>query len=172
MIYLTNKKILLNEFKMTQNENTLIKFYTALNNSNAAHMCECYHPEIKFRDPAFGLLIGADVCQMWKMLLERSNGNLKIDFSDIKADQYLGSARWIATYNFSKTNRKVVNVIKSEFHFKDGLIIKHTDSFDIWKWSKQALGIPGFLFGWTGYFQNKIQERALRSLKTYKIKNS
>jgi len=157
---------------MIQNEKTLIKFYTAFNNSNAAQMCECYHPDVKFSDPAFGFLEGADVCQMWKMLIERSNGNLKIDFSEIKANDFLGSALWVATYNFSKTNRKVVNVINAEFHFKDGLIIKHTDNFDIWKWSKQALGIPGYLFGWTGYFQNLIQERALRSLKTYKIKNS
>ena len=157
---------------MTQNENTLIKFYTALANADAASMCECYHADIKFRDPVFGLLKGVDVCQMWKMLIERSNGNLKIEFSDIKADQYLGSARWIATYNFSKTNRKVINVIKSEFHFQDGLIIKHTDNFDIWKWSKQAFGILGYLFGWTGYFQKKMQERALLSLKKYKIKNS
>jgi hypothetical protein len=27
--------------------------------------------------------------------------------------------------------------------------MKHTDDFDIWKWSKQALGIPGHLLGWT-----------------------
>lgn len=157
---------------MTQNENTLIKFYTAFANADATLMCRCYHTDIQFHDPVFGLLKGADVCQMWKMLIERSNGNLKIDFSDIKADQYLGSARWIATYNFSKTNRKVVNVIQAQFHFKDGLIIKHTDNFDIWKWSKQAFGITGYLFGWTGFFQKKIQERALLSLKKYKTKNS
>lgn len=157
---------------MTQNENTLIKFYTAFANADATLMCGCYHADIQFHDPVFGLLKGADVCQIWKMLIERSNGNLKIDFSDIKADQYLGSARWIATYNFSKTNRKVVNVIQAQFHFKDGLIIKHTDNFDIWKWSKQAFGITGYLFGWTGFFQKKLQERALLSLKKYKIKNS
>jgi hypothetical protein len=35
----------------------------------------------------------------------------------------------------------------------------------IWKWSKQALGIPGHLLGWTGYMQKKINENALHSLK-------
>lgn len=153
---------------MTPNEKKLIKFYSAFANADASTMCEYYHPTIRFRDPVFGLLKENDVCKMWEMLMERSKGNIKIEFSDIKADEYLGSVRWIATYNFSKNNRKVVNVIHAQFQFKDGLIIKHTDDFDIWKWSKQALGIPGYLFGWTGYFQNKIHQKALLSLKKYK----
>ena len=157
---------------MTHNENTLLKFYTAFKDADAEQMCQCYHPNIKFQDPVFGILKGKDVCQMWKMLLENSKGNLKIDFSEIKADQYLGSARWIATYNFSRTNRKVVNIIQSEFYFQEGLIVKQIDHFDLWKWSKQAFGILGFLFGWTGYFQKKIQDSALESLKKYKTQNS
>jgi ketosteroid isomerase-like protein len=153
---------------MTPNKKTLIKFYTAFNNGDASTMCECYHPKIKFRDPIFDLLKENDVCQMWKMLIEKGKGNTKIKFSDVNADQYIGSARWVATYNFSKTNRKVVNKIHAQFQFKDGLIIKHTDDFDIWTWSKQAFGIKGYLFGWTGYFQNKIHQQALLSLKKYK----
>jgi ketosteroid isomerase-like protein len=152
---------------MTANENTIIKFYTAFANADAAQMCECYHPNVTFRDPAFGLLKGNEVCQMWKMLIERSKGNLKIEFSEVVANEHLGSARWIASYRFSKTNRKVVNTIAAKFHFQEGLIIKHTDDFDIWKWSKQALGIKGFLLGWTGFMQKKIQEQARMSLKTY-----
>ncbi|MFV8376132.1 nuclear transport factor 2 family protein [Flavobacterium sp. LB1P62] len=153
---------------MTPNEKTLIKFYTAFANADASAMCECYHPNIKFRDPIFDLLKGNDVCQMWEMLIERSKGNTKIEFSDVKANEYIGSARWIATYNFSKTNRIVVNKIRAQFQFKDGLIIKHTDDFDIWKWSKQAFGIKGYLFGWTGYFQKKIHQKAILSVKKYK----
>jgi ketosteroid isomerase-like protein len=152
---------------MTANEATIIKFYTAFANADAAQMCECYHPNVQFRDPAFGLLKGKEVCQMWKMLIERNSGNLKIDFSDITATEHLGSARWIATYRFSKTNRKVVNKIASKFHFQDGLIIKHTDDFDIWKWSKQALGIKGLLLGWTGFMQKKIQNQARMALNNY-----
>jgi hypothetical protein len=41
--------------------------------------------------------------------------------------------------------------------------MRHTDDFDIWKWSKQALGIPGHLLGWTGYMQKKINENATLS---------
>lgn len=152
---------------MTANENTIIKFYTAFANSDATQMCECYHPNIQFRDPAFGLLKGDEVCQMWKMLIERGKGNIDIHFSEVKANDHLGSAFWVAKYNFSETNRKIVNSISAKFQFKDGLIIKHTDDFDIWKWSKQALGIKGLLLGWTGFMQKKIQEKALLSLKKY-----
>ena len=155
---------------MTANENTIIKFYTAFAKADAEKMCECYHPNVQFRDPAFGLLQGEEVCQMWKMLIEKSNGNLKIEFSEIIANEHFGSAFWVAKYNFSKTNRKVKNSISSKFHFQDGLIIKHTDDFDIWKWSKQALGIKGHLLGWTGYMQKKIQDQARMSLNKYLVK--
>ena len=152
---------------MVANENTITKFYTAFNNADSSKMCECYHSNVQFRDPAFGLLKGNDVCQMWKMLVERGKGDIKIEFSDIKATQNRGSAQWVATYNFSKTNRKVVNVIQAHFQFQDGLIIKHTDDFDIWKWAKQAFGFKGFMLGWTGFMQKKIQHQALLSLKKY-----
>lgn len=153
---------------MTTNEDTIIKFYTAFSNGNAAQMCECYHPDVTFRDPVFGLLKGENVCKMWKMLLEKSNGNIQIEFSEVKADEHKGSVRWIATYNFSKTNRKVVNSVIAHFQFQDGLIIKHTDDFDIWKWSKQALGWKGMLLGWTGFMQKRIHNQALNSLLNYK----
>jgi ketosteroid isomerase-like protein len=155
---------------MTSNETTINNFYTAFANADSVKMCECYHPNIQFSDPAFGTLKGEEVYLMWKMLLERSKGNLKIDFSEIKANEHLGSAHWVAKYNFSKTNRKIVNTIASKFVFKDGLIIKQTDDFDIWKWAKQAFGIKGLLLGWTGYMQKKIQEQARLSLKTYSNK--
>lgn len=157
---------------MNPNEQIIFKFYSAFANGDASTMGECYHDNIQFQDPAFGILKGEDARQMWKMLTEKSNGNSTIEFSDIKADDYSGTAKWIATYIFSKTNKKVVNVIHSEFKFQDGLIIRHIDNFDIWKWSKQALGFKGLLLGWTGFMQKKIQKQALFALKNYRIKNS
>lgn len=153
---------------MTENEKTIVKFYAAFASNDALAMSKCYHPNVSFRDPIFGLLKGDNVYKMWKMLVESSNEALKIDVSNIKADEYVGSAQWTASYTFSKTNRKVINVIRAHFHFQDGLIIKHTDDFDLWKWSKQAFGLKGFLFGWTGYMHKKIHEKAISTLKKYK----
>ena len=152
---------------MTPNEAVITKFYTAFANSDPQTMSECYHPKVHFIDPAFGLLKDEQVSKMWKMLLLKSKGNIKIEFSDVKADDFSGSAKWVATYNFSKTNRKVINKIRAEFVFQDGLIIKHIDDFDIWKWSQQAFGLTGYLLGWTGFFQKKIQQQALLSLNKF-----
>jgi ketosteroid isomerase-like protein len=152
---------------MNANEALITKFYTAFANADAKTMAECYHPKVHFIDPAFGLLKEEQVSKMWEMLLIKSKGNLKIEFSNVKADEFTGSANWVATYNFSKTNRNVVNRIAAEFSFQDGLIIKHTDSFDVWKWSKQAFGPTGYLLGWTGFFQKKVQQQALSSLRKF-----
>jgi len=153
---------------MTANEKTLVKLYSAFANADASTMSECYHPNITFYDPIFGLLKGENVSQMWKMLIEHNKGGIKIDTSNIKAGEHIGSVQWTASYSYSKANRKVINSIQAQFYFQNGLIIKHMDHYDVWKWSKQALGITGVLFGWTGYMQKKIQEKAISSLKIYK----
>jgi len=156
---------------MNSNEQIIEEFYAAFANSNPETMASCYHPEIVFEDPAFGKLHGKDASDMWHMLIERAKGNLEIEFSNINADANKGSAEWIATYNFSKTNRKVVNKIKASFEFKDGLIIKHTDDFDFYNWSKQALGTTGLLLGWSFFLHKKVQNQALESLRKYQKKN-
>jgi len=155
---------------MNPNEEIIHKFYTAFANADSKTMIECYDTNVQFQDPVFGILKGDDVFQMWRMLIEKSKGNIKIEFSDVKADEISGVAKWIATYDFSKTNRKVINVIHAQFLFQDGLIIRHTDDFDIWNWSKQALGLKGLLLGWTGFMQKQIQKQALASLINYNKK--
>jgi hypothetical protein len=57
---------------------------------------------VKFRDPIFGSLNANEVSKMWEMLIIRSSGNLKIKLSDVKSNEYNGTALWIV-YNFSKT---------------------------------------------------------------------
>lgn len=131
-------------------------------------MVSCYHDNIQFQDPAFGVLKGEDAKKMWRMLMKRSNGNIKITFDRVQANEKTGSAHWVAEYLFTQTGRKVVNIISAQFEFQDGKIIKHTDTFDLWKWSKQALGWKGALLGWTGFFQKKIRERSRKLLEDWK----
>ena len=40
----------------------------------------------------------------------------------------------VATYTFSATGRTVVNRIRARFDFRDGKIVRHVDSFDLWRW--------------------------------------
>jgi len=157
---------------MNTNEQIIEEFYGAFAAQNPETMSSCYHPDIIFEDPAFGKLHGKDASDMWHMLIERAKGNLTVEFSEIHADNHTGTAKWTAIYHFAKTNRKVVNKINASFEFKDGLIIKHTDSFNFWNWSKQALGTTGLLLGWSSFLHKKVQYQALEALRKYQQKNS
>ena len=149
--------------KMT-NKEIIEKFYQSFASADAEGMISCYHTNIQFCDPAFGLLEGDDAKKMWRMLVRPG---IKINFENVVADEQKGSAQWTAHYTFSPTGRKVINKVSAKFEFKDGKIIKHTDEFDMWKWSKQALGLKGYLLGWSDFMKNKIQKQANARLKKF-----
>jgi ketosteroid isomerase-like protein len=153
---------------MSTNEQTIHRFYSAFQKLDYATMQSCYHPEAVFNDPVFGLLEAEDAKLMWEMLCKRAK-DLSLVYSDIEIldDEYT-TTKWMATYTFGKTGRRVVNKIKAYMKFKDGLIIEHTDAFDLYRWSRQAIGIMGFLMGWTNFFQNKIRKQARMGLEAYK----
>ena len=79
-----------------------------------------------------------------------------------------GTAHWIATYTFAQTGRRVVNDIRAEFRFADGLFAEHVDRFSFWRWSRQALGAPGLLLGWTPLLRGKVSAQARRGLEEYR----
>jgi len=151
----------------------LIKsFYDAFKSGNHESMARLYHPDIIFNDPVFENLDFENVTSMWQMLVERSKGDLVIEYHSIESNEEKGSCIWEAKYHFSKTKRPIHNIIKASMEFQDGLIIKHTDLFNFWKWSGMALGTPGKLLGWSPYIKNKVRSVALKSLKDYKKKKN
>lgn len=154
---------------MNPHEQLIEEFYAGFAAGDADTMNSCYHPDIVFHDPAFGTLEGADVADMWRMLITRGGDRLSVEFSDIKADGKTGSAKWVADYFYAQ--RPVQNFIKSEFKFENGLIIEQTDSYDLWKWSQQALGFSGLLFGWSSLMKTKIQKQAVSSLRKFQQRN-
>jgi ketosteroid isomerase-like protein len=141
------------------------RFYRAFQQRDAATMAACYHADATFRDPVFELR-GTRVCAMWKMLCSRG-ADLRIEFSNVAADDSSGSADWQAWYAFSGTGRAVHNIIHADFRFADGLIVAHVDDFDFWRWSRQALGPAGLLLGWTPLLRNKVQREAARALDRF-----
>lgn len=149
----------------------LEQFYTAFQNGDARGMAECYHEDIQFEDPGFGQLNGKEASKMWEMLLKRSKGNLKIDFKVEEVNDTQGKAYWEARYPYGKSQRPVHNKIHANFEFKDGKIIKHTDEFDLWKWSSQALGLPGQVLGWSSFFRNSLNKKTKQLLKAYMESN-
>ena len=76
---------------------------------------------------------------MWAMLCARAT-DLQVSASDVQADDLRGRAHWDASYTFGQTGRKVLNRIDAEFEFRDGLIIRHTDTFDFYAWARQDWG--------------------------------
>ncbi|HTE52751.1 MAG TPA: nuclear transport factor 2 family protein [Kofleriaceae bacterium] len=151
---------------MNDNEQTIHAFYTAFQKRDAAAMVACYHPEVRFSDPVFPDLRGPRAGLMWRMLCERG-ADLKVEFRDVKADDRRGSAHWDARYTYSGTGRAVLNQIDAAFELEGGRIIRHTDSFDLYRWARQALGPVGLLLGWTPMVQGKIRRTAAAALDRF-----
>ncbi|MEP7127259.1 MAG: nuclear transport factor 2 family protein [Chitinophagales bacterium] len=142
------------------------KFYNSFNEKDYRSMQSCYHEEIIFSDPVFQHLAGNEAKAMWHMLVSNSK-DLQLSYRDARANNNTGSCHWEAAYTFSGSGRKVLNVIDATFEFRDGKIFRHTDHFDLWKWTRMALGTPGFLLGWSPFLQNKIRKQATTSLSKF-----
>lgn len=151
------------------NETLIREFYEAFARRDGQAMGAAYQPDAAFSDPVFTGLDGRGAAAMWAMLTERAD-DLRVEFSDVHADDDRGGAHWEAWYTFSATGRKVHNVIDAEFEFRDGKISRHTDMFDFYRWSKMALGPMGLLLGWTPMIHNKVSRTALENLEKYRQK--
>ncbi len=139
------------------NAELIEKFYETFRKGQGQAMAAMYHKDATFEDPAFGVLKGEMIGRMWIMLTSRSK-DLKVNYTNISADQKSGKCSWTADYTFSKTGRLVHNIIEASFTFKDGKILTHKDDFNFYRWSRQALGLPGVLLGWTPFFHAKLQK--------------
>lgn len=149
------------------------QFYQAFARLDAEAMLACYHNDIRFEDPAFGVLIGEKAKNMWRMLCHSQKGkDFRVKASNIECAYQKGSAQWEAFYTFSKTGRHVHNVIQAEFEFKDNKIIRHTDHFDLYRWSRQALGWKGYLLGWTPFFKQKLHTQTHKLLSDFEQRQS
>lgn len=150
-----------------QNEQVVERFYTAFQNLDYKTMQESYSEDIIFSDPVFLMLKGDEVKDMWEMLCKNAR-NFSLSFSDITLlDEEYATCKWVATYDFSKTGRRVVNNVKAYMRIKDGKIIEHSDAFRLSTWLSQALGWKGILFGWTGFMKRKVQKNARKSLHAF-----
>lgn len=141
----------------------LTRFYEAMQRKDGEAMGACSHEGGSFTDPAFGTLNAAEARAMWRLLMGRAQ-DFAMTFEVRRADEGSGEGFWEAHYTFSKTGRRVVNRITSRFTFRDGLILDQVDDFDLWAWTRQALGAPGWLLGWTPFLQAKVRAEARKGL--------
>ena len=157
---------------MHPNQVTLEKFYNAFAHLDADTMATCYAPGAQFDDEAFSLRGHQDVTGMWRMLCETTKAKAladwKLVYSDVQADDKAGKAHWEADYRFSATGRLVHNVIESVFELNpQGLIARQHDRFNLWNWSRQALGTRGLLLGWTPFLRAKVKATAAANLQKF-----
>jgi ketosteroid isomerase-like protein len=146
-------------------------FYDAFARLDGAAMEAAYAENATFRDPAFTLSGRARIGGMWRMLTDVTRDKGK-DVWRLEASAITeNSAHWEAHYRFSATGRMVHNIIDARFVFdKDDKIVEHVDTFDFWRWSRQSLGTPGLLLGWTPFLRNKVRATAAKNLDGYLAK--
>ena len=154
------------DLQMHPHHQLIREFYRAFSARDAEAMARCYHREIAFSDPVFPMLRGEDAGDMWRMLLARA-ADLEVTLDEAEADAEGGQARWTARYTFSRTGRPVVNRVGAMFAFREGLIVRHFDSFSFWRWSRQALGPVGLAFGWSPPLRWKVRKDADRALRLW-----
>jgi ketosteroid isomerase-like protein len=144
----------------------LDEFYAAFARLDGVAMAQCYAPDATFSDPVFVGLRGEQPGAMWRMLTSRAK-DLTVDLVSRDADETAGTAHWVAHYQFAQTGRPVANDVHSRFRFVDGLIAEQVDEFDFHQWSRQALGLPGLLLGWTPMLRRSVQSKARAGLDKY-----
>ncbi|MBI3883624.1 MAG: nuclear transport factor 2 family protein, partial [Sphingobacteriales bacterium] len=141
--------------------------YKAFQKLDYKGMINCYSDDVVFFDPVFGLLQADQVKFMWEMLCKNAK-DFSVTYTNIThLDDEYSTCDWTATYTFSKTGRKVMNKCKAHMRFANGKIIEHSDGFSVHKWSKQAFGFIGELFGWSTFFQNRIKKQAKVNLNKF-----
>jgi hypothetical protein len=96
-----------------------------------------------------------------------SGNDIDLTFGDVRADDSRGSAKWEAIYRFPPTKRRVHNKISGSFEFRDGLIWSHVDDFDLYRWTRMALGPMGTALGWSPMVKGKVRKGAQAQLGAF-----
>jgi ketosteroid isomerase-like protein len=139
------------------------EFYDAFSRRQGPQMATFYADDAEFSDEVFTDLKGKEIGAMWTMLCSRAN-DLAISYQITSATDDTVCVDWSARYTFTKTKRSILNNIKATIRVRDGKIIFHKDQFDTWRWSRQAFGLPGLMFGWSPFLINRVRKQARQSL--------
>ncbi|HYP12472.1 MAG TPA: nuclear transport factor 2 family protein [Bryobacteraceae bacterium] len=145
---------------MHANAILLDRLFSSLNNRDYEAMGRCYHDNASFRDIAFDLKGRQRIRSMWHMI---SQGDIRVTYEVVAADDHGGLVRLVAEYTFSDTGRRVRNPIESRFRFAEGKIVAQSDACDPRAWAAMALGgFAGYIAGRVRFFRSWKAHRKLR----------
>lgn len=147
-------------------DDVVARFYAAFAAGDGAAMARCYAADATFTDPVFPGLANGEPGAMWRMLTSRG-GDPQITLVEHETSVTDGSAHWLADYVFTPTSRAVHNDVRAALRLRDGLIVEHVDRFSFHAWSRQALGAPGLLLGWTPLLRRRVQKDARAQLDAF-----
>jgi len=150
----------------------LKRFYAAFATLDARAMQSCYAPDAQFEDPLFALRGAEQIGAMWQMLCQtiRNGGPAvwRLETREVEAaGGERGSAHWEARYRSGAAGRMVHNVVEAQFTFEGGLIAGHSERYDFWRWSRQALGSTGLVMGWSPMLRNQVRRQAQGKLERF-----
>jgi ketosteroid isomerase-like protein len=142
------------------------RFYAAFDRRDHRTMAASYTSTARFSDPVFQDLAGPRIGTMWRMLCERAT-DLRVECGPVRLEGDTARVEWQAWYTYSATGRRVHNRIAAALSLEQGLIRRHDDMFDLYRWARQALGVKGLVLGWTPPVQRAIRRQAIRSLDAF-----
>ncbi len=157
---------------MKPTEQVAITYFEGFKNKNPEQMNALYKPDVDgiFNDPVFQNLNTHQVQSMWSMLL-RGSKDLTSTYKIVEVTDTSVTVEWEAHYTYSATGRKVVNNVRSVLQIENGLIVKQIDTFDLSKWTGQALPpVVAQLFAW--FPDLTIRKLAKKTLNGYIEKQS
>jgi hypothetical protein len=156
----------MNEERLASGTALVERFYAAFDRCDHRTMAASYAPTARFSDPVFQDLAGPRIGIMWRMLCERAT-DLRVECGAVRMEGGMARVEWQAWYTHSATGRRVHNRIAAAFSLEQGLISRHDDVFDLYRWARQALGLKGLALGWTPPVQRAIRRQASRSLDAF-----
>ena len=126
-------------------------------------LVNCYNHEVKYFDPLFGLLEGAQVKAMWRLKF-LDYGDAFVETEDVtdEGDGYY-KMKYRMRYK-SSGNKMIMLNVQAYFKVQGNLITEQSEGFSVHAILKQERGLLGNLMGWNRFFQQSRKNKAKRAL--------
>jgi hypothetical protein len=124
---------------------------------------------VRFSDPAFPISTRG-VAAMWRMLCERGK-DLACRLRH-RADASTGARTVVRTTRIRPPAGTSRTGSMRRSRSATAASPSHRDRFDLYRWARQALGVPGLLLGWSPPMQSAIRRKAAAALAAWRASSA